>query len=174
MPMALRSELRPPVRASSANSTSWTLTLFPSTHSARSKTNRQDLMAGIGATHPLRARRSQLCPVLLRLREAKGPPTLLQASTREYNRIAKEGAIAAGVSVATPHALRHGGASMDALFGVSDMTIAERGAWRALESVRTYRSGTKYTRRVSMLTAQQLETARLAPQAILQALRRHV
>ena len=108
MPLALATELRPPRTRLGL----WTLTLFPSTHAASSKSKLQDVTMEIGANLP----RAWLRQVATLLASRPRRQTLLfgEASAK-WSQLFNLSRQAAGLSKASPHQLRHGGASMDAV-----------------------------------------------------------
>ena len=56
----------------------------------------------------------------------------------------------------TPHQLRHGGASVDALEEPTyDAEMMDRGGWRNLKSIARYRRPSLYLRRLEQLTSEQ-------------------
>ena len=78
---------------------------------------------------------------------------------------------AAGLSKASPHQLRHGGASMDAVDQHTDLSIMARGNWKSPGAVQIYRRTGRYLRLVNSLSPKQLNDAALAPTTIVELLR---
>ena len=165
---ARRDELRAPAASLPLAAPLWSLTLWPSTRPETSKTRTRDDFALIGATHPARAWLQQLCP-LLQAASAPGE-LLLQLTPAEYRRLYNVSRALAGLPPSTPHRLRHGGASADALQGATDTALADRGHWASLQSVRRYRQPTRYMRQLERLTRRQAVDARAAPSTILSLL----
>ena len=160
---ARRSELRPPqpVLGSSA---AWSLTLWPLTGAQSSKTRTFDDFAFVGATNPARLWLASLCQCLWSSSSADG--LLLGLTPAEYRRLFHAGRRLARLPPSTPHRLRHGGASADGALGVSDCTIADRGHWAAIASVRRYRTPARYLRQLELLSRRQRVDASAAPATI--------
>ena len=158
---AQRDELRPPVRHQPGIPAVWTLTLFPSSGETESKTRTQDDTAAIGATHPSRKWLTRLCAPLRAINPSD--PRLLGLDPARYHELFRRARVLAGLMPSSPHRLRHGGASADALLtnelSVSDLTIASRGRWASLSSVRRYRQPAQYLRQLQRLSALQLSEA---------------
>ena len=70
--------------------------------------------------------------------------------------------MALGLPDATPHALRHGGASLDALMGVELDVIQERGRWNGPRAVLRYKRTGRYLRQLALLSDQQKSEAVIA------------
>ena len=71
---------------------------------------------------------------------------------------------------ATPHQLRHGGASADGLRQVSDQELMSRGTWASAKSLTRYRQPARYLRRLALLTPQQIASASAAPAMLVKKL----
>ena len=165
MPMALRAELRPPVRSASPATAWWTLNLFPQYAQVPAKDGTFDLCKTIGNTHEARSWLSGVCSLIMQV-PAKGP-LLFQLTKPRYQQLFMEARLQACVTPATVHQQRHGGASMDGVHGVSDATMMSRGPWVSPSSLTRYRRPAKYLRSVASLTQQQMAEVACAPQAIL-------
>ena len=108
--------------------------------------------------------------------------TLLASRPRRHNLLFGEASVrwsqlfnlsrqAAGLSNASPHQLRHGGASMDAVDQHTDLSIMARGNWKSPSAVQIYRRTGRYLRLVNSLSPKQLIDASLAPTTIIELLR---
>ena len=137
LPLADIRELMEPKPSQRGAAAARMLTLFPVTVVRESKTRRQDLTHPIGCLHPDRACLSKLCPLLRRKRE-NHDRSLLLMSLSEYNQIVALSSKLTGLAKITPHQLRHGGASADAMNGNIDMAIQERGNGASGKSVLRY------------------------------------
>ena len=161
---ARKSELRAPVSAAASTTEQmWTLTLFPVTESKTSKTDTQDESKLIGLA-PERAWISKLCPLLLQHR--RGDPRLIPLDQTYYVKLFHDAHNLAQVPASHPHRLRHGGASVDALRGVTDFSLMERGGWRSPLSVQRYRKPARYLRQLELLSRVQLVRAKASPTVI--------
>ena len=131
MPLTLSSELRAPKTRHGLR----TLTLFPSTHAASSKSKLQDVTTEVGVN----VSRAWLSTVASLLASRPRRHNLLfgEASAR-WNQIFNLSRQAAGFSKASPHQLRHGGASMDAVDQNTDLSIMARGNCKSAGSVQIY------------------------------------
>ena len=162
---ARRSELRPPTPGIRGQFALWTLTLFPEDRAPTSKTGRQDDTVVVGSSDPARAWIAKLMPLLA---SSKHPgPLLLAVSQSLYDKIYKQAGVRAGLPPSTPHQMRHGGASVDAINSCSDMSLLERGRWASTMSLKRYRRPAKYLRRLALLSAAQKRSARTAPAEIM-------
>ncbi len=160
-----RSELRPPVAASSAQAArEWSLTLWPSTGLLASKTGSQDDTVTVATSHPARAWIKELLPLLLKA--TVGSDALLGMTPSRYKTLFDKARSLAGLRPCGPHALRHGGASMDADHGVGDLPLMVRGRWRALATVARYRRPAQYLRALGTLTQAQKDAALSAPSCL--------
>jgi len=172
---ALTSELRPPLGAAARSAaTAWTLTLYPATGRAVSKTHRQDLTKIIGDTDPRRAWLVRLCPVLKAAH--LHPKLLLGLSEARYLHFFRKARSLGNLPQSHPHRLRHGGASADGLLSsVSDFQLQERGNWATPKSVAIYRQPARYLRQLEKLTHAQRDlasvSAPLVEQLVIEALR---
>ena len=140
----------------------WTLTLYPSNQARESKTRTQDLTVAIGSTAKRRAWLATLCqPLANRHHPSK---TLLGLDVKRYNELLHLARKLAGLDPSSPHRLRHGGASADALLEndekITDLEIASRGRWQSLASIRRYRQPATYLRALQGLTPAQLRAAK--------------
>ena len=108
----------------------------------------------------------EVAPQLPALRLPRTTDRLLEMSSARYLQLWHLGRQLANVERATPHALRHGAASMDALYGVSDSCLLERGPWSTLPSVQLYRKPARYIRKLALLSAKQVQQSQGAPQRI--------
>ena len=99
---------------------------------------------------------------------------ILGAAAVEYERLYRESGQAAGLPHSTPHQMRHGGASADAITSSTDLTLTERGGWASTKSVRRYRQPAKYLRRLELLSPAQRQLAPLLPEAIKESIRRQL
>ena len=170
---ALRNELRPPAPRGHGGLRHWTLTFFPETQSLTSKTHTQDDTVTIGSSNPQRKWISQLCPLLLRVPTSDGG--LLGITRKQYQSMFYLARRRAGLSLAGPHRLRHGGASADGLLEgmdrITDLDLATRGRWKSLDSVRRYRRPAKYLRQLALLTPAQMRTAKASQYSIVSRLK---
>ena len=66
--------------------------------------------------------------------------------------------------VATPHQLRHEGASADAMLTLSDAETMNRGGLRDPRSLKRYRRPAKYVRRLELLSISQRALAAATPE----------
>ena len=173
LPLADIQELREPKPGQRGAAAAWTLTLFPVTAVRKSKTLRQDLTHPIGGSHPDRTWLSKLCP-LLRLKRRSHDRGLLSMTLSDYNQMVALSSKLTGLAKMTPHQLRHGGASADALNGNSDMAIQERGNWASEKSVLRYRSAGRYLRSLNRLSNQQTLSAQSYPDQIVALCRCHL
>ena len=158
---AVSAELRAPVKAQRGVPSQWTLTLFPSDQSSESKTRTQDDTAAIGATHPQRRWLTRFCRPLLR--HDPSDSRLLSMTPARYKELFRLARALANLGPSSAHRLRHGGASADALLtgrdAVTDLTLASRGRWSALSSVRRYRQPAQYLKQLQKLSRAQLSEA---------------
>ena len=162
--LALRSELRPPAPRQKGAAAAWTITLFPESLEASSKTGRRDVTGVIGGSHPDRAWVADLCLPLLKSSDS---PMLFPLHPSKLLQIYHDGRRAAGLAQSHPHRLRHGGASMDAMLpGITDLQLAERGDWAALTSVARYRRPAAYIRELQRLSRAQMNQAQDLPKQI--------
>ena len=80
-----------------------------------------------------------------------------------YNELFRLARALANLGPSSAHRLRHGGASADALLtgpdAVTDLTLASRGRWSALSSVRRYRQPAQYLKQLQKLSQAQLSEA---------------
>ena len=154
---ALKSELRAPIRGQAGAASAWTVTLYPTTQQATSKTRTQDETIILGASNRRRAWLTRLCPALKRRRPQE--PLLIGLTASRYMQLYALGRSAAGLPPSNLHRLRHGGASADALLTkgeqLSDLDICSRGRWASLQSVRRYRQPARYLRQLEILSARQ-------------------
>ena len=138
----------------------WSLTLFPSTQAQKSKTQLQDNTLVIGGTNERRAWLSGVAAALKR--NAAGRTSLFGLSQPKMGALHRRAFTLAGLPKSTPHRLRHGGASADAMAGVSPTIIQARGFWRAANSVERYRKPGQYLRQLALLSPAQLRAATVA------------
>ena len=113
MTTVLEKEVRAPQMAQSRALRGWTVTFYPSTGTQTNKTWQRDHTVPVGST-------STTCACLLDLlvlREKsvrqKSAAPFLRVSKWKYNALFRSSRLAACVPAATPHQLRHGGASVD-------------------------------------------------------------
>ena len=140
----LASELRAPRRGQHGALAAWTVTMFPETEAARSKTGGADDTVLIGTTHP---RRAWLTVFLAALRTMRRKTSLLFDLTQtQLNDIYNLGRKATGLAKAGLHPLRHGGASADKLAGLAEREMQTRGRWASPKSVHRYRRPGPYMR----------------------------
>ena len=168
LPRAAATELRGPAAHQTGPAACWTLTLFPQTAEVQSKTRTTDETLAIGTANPRRQWLQRLAPHLHRLPQAQG--LLLGLETARYNVLFKQARVWAHLWASSPHRLRHGGASADALLDGAakrtDLDIASRGRWQSLTSVRRYRQPAMYLRELARLSPKQLDQA-MAAEALL-------
>ena len=160
-----RCELLPP----SPVTTSWSLTMWPSTETEVSKVGSQDDTKYLGATNADRAWLAQLCRPLLSM--SRRSPYLFPITQRRYLRLFHLAHSLANVPASHPHRLRHGGASADALAQCSDLCLMERGPWRSVQSIMRYRRPARYLRQLALLTPRQVSLAADAPTTIISLVR---
>ena len=132
-----RHVLAPP-RGGHRNLRRWAVIVAPSTELRVTKTKQQDdtILLGVPGSG-----REWLAQVLQGLAQPRAPAELLFTLTLgKYEAQLRWAAAAAAVNPRfTPHALRHGGPSHDALHENLDLlAIQGRGRWAALTSVRRY------------------------------------
>ena len=96
---------------------------------------------------------------------------LLQMAPARYSAIWHYACELACLPRANLHRLRHGGASADAIAGLDDAAMLERGSWRSTRSIARYRRPGRYLLQLSRLTPCQLASAEGAPPRILQLMR---
>ena len=104
---------------------------------------------------------------------SKVPPSgelLFQMSQARFRTLFTSGRLAAGVSPAVPHQLRHGGASHDALSHVSDAEMLARGPWKSTSSLARYRRPARFVKALAELPPAQVHLALAAPTLILKEL----
>ena len=165
MVLAKRDQLRAPLRQQLGAAGAWTLTFFPQEDGRQAKSGGFDWSKTIGTTHAAREWLSSVCSIL-----ADSPCTensLLGLSAKRYAELFKLARAAASVEPATPHQMRHGAASADALAGVGDATLLGRGPWQSIKSLRRYRKPARYIRKLHLLSPSQRAAAEAAPEAIL-------
>ena len=105
-------------------------------------------------------RRRLLDPICRALHSAKrSSQRLLEVEPAEYVKLFHCSRAEAKLPAAHLHQIRHGGASADALEDAGDLSIASRGRWASLTSVRRYRKPAVYLRQLHLLTAQQRNQA---------------
>ena len=165
MPLARREELRPPLASASAGSRLWTLNFYPAAAGVPAKDGTYDITKAVGATHSQRSWLSAVCALMLRV--PPHGPLLCQMTVARFNELFRAARYAARVVYATPHQLRHGGASMDALPLVSDAEMLARGPWSSPSSLVRYRRPAKYLRAVAQLSPEQTAAALTARTRIL-------
>ena len=88
-----------------------------------------------------------------------GYPLFHPLKLPRYEKLLREAAAALGLDIlkASPHSVRHGGASTAAYHGLLDLKgIMRRGRWKAHNSVRRYEKHGRLQRQLSKLTAKQL------------------
>ena len=127
-----------------------------------------DETLSIGTSHPRRAWLQTICPGILKLPHPNG--LLLGVTTAEYNILFHRARDLADLFKSSPHRLRHGGASADALQDGNekrtDLDLATRGRWSSLSSVRRYRQPAQYLRELSRLSSHQHALARDAERTL--------
>ena len=171
VPTATSVELRPPIAGGPGWAEgAWSITFFPSQKSEKgqmvqlsrtSKTGQQDHSVLVGCSHPARKWLNNVVG-LLQSSPVDGT-SLLGIDAKLYRRLFAATTAAAAVPRATPHQLRHGGASADALERLSDLEMLTRGGWRHVNSLRRYRLPAKYARRLALLTVEQRALAASTP-----------
>jgi len=172
--VAKRTELRPPQGAAARGAADcWTITIWPSTEEATSKTHKQDHTRVVGATDPLRKWLTALCRPLLAA--TRGQDMLLKISEATYVKLFKRGRTLARLAPSSLHRLRHGGASVDGLSPtVSDLDLQDRGNWSSPKSVRIYRQPARYLRELEKLSPAQKASALAIVPALQQLLVLHL
>ena len=168
LPGALARVLRHPVAGQQGAAASWTLTFSPAHHNIASKINEFDVTEPIGSTCPARRWLSEGGAWL-----ATGPrqlDLLFDMTPARYSALCALCRSLAGSTAAIPHALRHGGASVHGLAGVTDAVLPERGPWASLQSVLRHRRPAHYVADLAQLTPQCRRLPVTAPTEILRHL----
>jgi len=160
-------DLSPPARHQAGVGGLWSVTQFPATGLATSKTRQHDLTGGVGATCAKRRWLQQLCPLLQACPRGASERRLFPLHQDEMQAMFVEGRRLAGLRPSHLHRLRHGGASVDGMDAVADSVMLERGSWAALRSLMRYRRPARYLRQLALLTKQQVELAQTVPTRIL-------
>jgi len=160
----MRNQVLPPRPHQTGAVAAWSVTLFPATQAGVSTTGKQDDTVLIATSNPARAWLTQLLPPITAQRHPSG--SLLGLTQSTFVRLFHASRRAAKLPPSWPHRLQHGGASADALAGCSDLTIADRGRWASVASVRRYRRPGQYLRQLRLLSYAQFAEARAAPDLI--------
>jgi len=160
-------DLMAPTRHQQGTASYWSITQFPSTRRATSKTRQHDLTGAIGSTNDSRRWLQQLCPLLRDFPRPRGDVRLFPLSVDEVQAMLADSRRLASLPPTALHRLRHGGASADGIAGVADSIMLERGAWSSLKSLMRYRRPARYLRQLALLKAHQLEAAQACPAQIL-------
>jgi integrase len=148
-----------PIRGADGMAACWSVTFFPATGIAVSKTRCQDDTIGIGVTS---VRRLWLNSIVKQLKLKRHGQLLFTLTLANYEKSFKQACVKAQLPPSVPHQLRHGGASLDSMNGTSEVVIMGRGRWASLASVQRYRKPGRYLRRLALLTSFQVESARAA------------
>ena len=124
----------------------------------------------MGVSNPARAWLNDVCRLAAAV-PADSLGLLLQMTPARYAAIWHYACDLAGLPRANLHRLRHGGASADAIAGLDDAAMLERGSWRSVRSIARYRRPGRYLLQLSKLTPCQLAAAECAPSRIIQLMR---
>ena len=150
----------PPTRAKNSTCSKWCLVFHPSSETGFSKRRTQDDTDPVGsdfATHPGVA---EVCHALHARSSRRGKAVpFVGLSLAVYERLVSLGAKEAGLGHITPHMLRHGGASHDALCGAPQDAVQQRGQWTAQRSCLRYMKHGRYLRRLNALPLGQVDLA---------------
>ena len=106
----------------------------------------------IGTANQARMWITGVLPALAKMERSS--TKLLDLTPAVYLKLFHHSRRLAKLDKAGPHQLRHGGASCDGLTDMSDLTLADRGRWAAVASVRRYREPAQYIKRLRILTPQ--------------------
>ena len=96
---------------------------------------------------------------------------LLGPAAKDWTKIYHLSRRLAGLAPSKAHHLRHGGASADAIAKFADLELMARGSWQSQKGILCYRHTGNYLRRLDLLSATQLSSARSCHDAILRLVR---
>ena len=145
----------------------WTLVFHPSTEAGFSKTRTQDDTTAVGMTAARHLWLGGLCAALHQSGGREGPHALMFPCSRgQYAEALRRSSSALGFARVTPHLLRHGGASFDAISGGTHEAIRLRGQWRHPSSCARYLKFGQYIRRRSSLCAKEMSRVACADQRL--------
>ena len=167
--LARRSWLIAPVKGQRGSLAAWTITFYPATQTRTDKAGLQDDTVSIGTTNPRRAWLSDLAG----LWSAHRPKSalLFTLTLRAFETNLRFLAHQAQLEEAVPQRLRHGGASADAIIGLSDLELQTRGRWSSNRSVVRYRKPGRYLRHLGLLSSGQPKASHALEPAMLRSFR---
>ncbi len=134
------------------------ITLFPSTREATDKVNAQDDTVAV-SQFAHRAGLAQVVRALIHRRKASDQ--LLPLTQAAFKEELKDACLRLGLPASTPHQLRHGAASMDAMMGVDTEEIRRRHRWSSAKSIARYRQPGRYVRALARLTPARVKLANI-------------
>ena len=142
---------------------SWTMVFFPTTETALSKSRTQDDTVAVGASAAQLTWLTPVCEALAATSGRDGPQALMfRVSLPAYRGLLAKAASHLKLGLITPHMLRHGGASYDAVCGAALEAVRLRGQWRHQNSCARYMKFGRYVRRRSSLSASMIEDSTVA------------
>ena len=155
MRVSRRHLIAPPTRAR-AKSALWAIMVAPSDEDAVTKTGLTDDTVIVGEINKDRSWLNDLVKELYWITSPREP--VFTIAYRRFAELIASASSAAGLDslALTPHTLRHGGASTDALADIDLEKIQRRGRWMTNASTRRYEKKGRIMKQVSKLSDEQL------------------
>ena len=153
----------PPPRGGTSGGKRWGLVFAPSDELATTKTNTQDDTVLLNTPAAHRDWISMIAAAL-RARARRHSAPLFGITLQVYEKLLKSACRDLQLNIElTPHCLRHGGPSTDALLEVRNLDdIQKRGAWSARSSVLRYEKHGRLLKQLNRMSAAQLDAGKLA------------